>query len=315
MKKNILITGGTGFVGANLVHRLVNEGHKPTVFIRKESNLWRLKNIASKLTLVETDLLDTKLLSQHVKKIKPTHIFHLAVYGAQQGVQKDTIQTYTQNILSSVNLMEVCCKNGFQQYVNIGSSSEYGLKKTAMKEVDMLQPINHYGATKAAISLAASVFSSTYHLPISTLRLFSPYGYWEDRRRFIPTLILNAIQGKCAELSSPSYVRDFIFIDDVIEALLHFITTEKKYNDVFNVGSGHQYTLQQVVDEVNQLSKNKLKVTWNNKKSNQPEPAFWKADISKTKKALSWKPSTSLRQGLKKTYEWILQNKAMYEIK
>jgi nucleoside-diphosphate-sugar epimerase len=315
MKKNILITGGTGFVGANLIHRLVNEGHRPTVFIRKESNLWRLKNIASKITCVETDLLNSKLLSKQVKKIKPTHIFHLAVYGAQQGVQKDTIQTYTQNILSSVNLMEVCCKHGFQQYVNIGSSSEYGLKKTAMKEADMLQPINHYGATKAAISLAASVFSGTYKLPISTLRLFSPYGYWEDRRRFIPTLILDAINGKCAELSRPSYVRDFIFIDDVIDALIHFLTAKKHYNEVFNVGSGKQYTLQQVVDEVKLLSKNKLKVTWNNKKSNQMEPLFWKANISKTKKILKWKPTTSLKQGLQKTYEWILQNKNLYAIK
>jgi len=315
MKKNILITGGTGFVGANFVHRLVKEGYKPTVFIRKKSNLWRLKNIVSKIHILETDLQNTKLLSRQVSRIKPSHIFHLAVYGAQQSIQKDIIQTYTQNILSSVNLMEVCCKQGFQQYVNIGSSSEYGLKKSAMKEADILQPINHYGATKAAISLAASVFSTTYRLPISTLRLFSPYGYWEDRRRFIPTLILDAINGKRAELSRPSYVRDFIFIDDVIDALVHFLTSKKHYNEVFNIGSGKQYTLQQVVDEVQDISSNKLKVTWNDRKSNQLEPSFWKADITKTKKQLNWKPRISLKQGLQKTYQWILRNKNLYETK
>ena len=315
MKKNILITGGTGFVGANFVHRLVKEGYKPTVFIRKKSNLWRLKNIVSKIHILETDLQNTKLLSRQVSRIKPSHIFHLAVYGAQQSIQKDIIQTYTQNILSSVNLMEVCCKQGFQQYVNIGSSSEYGLKKSAMKEADILQPINHYGATKAAISLAASVFSTTYRLPISTLRLFSPYGYWEDRRRFIPTLILNAIKGKRAELSCPSYVRDFIFIDDVIDALVHFLTEKKHYNEVFNIGSGKQYTLQQVVDEVRDMSSNKLKVTWNDRKSNQLEPSFWKADITKTKKQLNWKPRISLKRGLQKTYQWILKNKNLYETK
>ncbi|PIV08934.1 hypothetical protein COS52_00105 [Candidatus Roizmanbacteria bacterium CG03_land_8_20_14_0_80_39_12] len=315
MKKNILITGGTGFVGANFVHRLAKEGYKPTVFIRKKSNLWRLKNIVSKIHILETDLQNTKLLSRQVSRIKPSHIFHLAVYGAQQSIQKDIIQTYTQNILSSVNLMEVCCKQGFQQYVNIGSSSEYGLKKSAMKEADILQPINHYGATKAAISLAASVFSTTYRLPISTLRLFSPYGYWEDRRRFIPTLILDAINGKRAELSRPSYVRDFIFIDDVIDALVHFLTSKKHYNEVFNIGSGKQYTLQQVVDEVQDISSNKLKVTWNDRKSNQLEPTFWKADITKTKKQLNWKPRISLKQGLQKTYQWILRNKNLYETK
>lgn len=313
MKKNILITGGTGFVGSNLVHRLVLEGHKPTVFIRKESNLWRLKNILTKIKIVQTDLLNTKLLSQQVRKIKPTHIFHLAVYGAQQGIQKDTIQTYTQNILSSVNLMEVCCRQGFQQYVNIGSSSEYGLKKSAMKEIDMLQPINHYGATKAAISLAASVFSNVYKLPINTLRLFSPYGYWEDRRRFIPSLILDSIRGRGAELSNPSYVRDFIFIDDVVDAFMYFLTSKNQQSGIFNIGSGKQYTLQQVVEEVRTLSKNKLRIIWNSRVSNQLEPSFWKADISKTKKQLGWKPKITLKQGLRKTYKWILENKNFYE--
>lgn len=315
MKKNILITGGTGFVGANLIHRLVQEGHKPTVFIRKESNLWRLKNIKSRIHVIETDLQNIKLLTRQVNKIKPSHIFHLAAYGTQQGLQKDAIQTYSQNILSSVNLMEVCCKQGFQQYVNIGSSSEYGLKKSVMKEADVLQPINHYGVAKATISLAASVFSTSYKLPISTLRLFSPYGYWEDKSRFIPTLILNALKGKRAELSSPSYVRDFIFIDDVIDALVYFLTSKKHYNEVFNIGSGKQYTLQQVVDEVQDMSSYKLKVGWNNKKSPQREPSFWKADITKTKKQLNWKPRISLKQGLQKTYRWILENKNLYEIK
>jgi len=314
MKKKILVTGGTGFIGANLVRRLVAMGHKPIIFTRKESNLWRLKDIQTKVKIIQTDLLNPKLLAQQVRRIKPTHIFHLAVYGAQQGIQNDMIQTYTQNILSSVNLMEACCRQGFEQYVNIGSSSEYGLKKSAMKEKDMLQPINHYGATKAAISLAASVFSSTYKLPISTLRLFSPYGCWEDKRRFIPTLILDAINGRTAELSSLTYVRDFIFIDDVIDAFMHFLTSKKQYNDVFNIGSGKQNTLQQVVDIVRENASKDFKVKWNNHSSNQPEPQFWKADISKTKSQLNWKPKTSLKQGLQKTYQWIMNNKQLYEI-
>jgi nucleoside-diphosphate-sugar epimerase len=313
MKKNILITGGTGFVGANFVHRLVLEGYKPTLFIRKESNLWRVRNILSKIEIIETDLQNIKLISSQIHKIKPTHVFHLAIYGAQQGVQKDAIETYTQNIISSVNLMEASCKEGFQQFVNIGSSSEYGLKKSAMKEVDLLAPINHYGATKAAISLAASVFSNTYHLPICTLRLFSPYGYWEDRRRFVPSLITSAITGKLAALSSPVYVRDFIFIDDVIDAFMHILGSEKTYSEILNIGSGKQYTLKEVVQGIRTVSSGKLKVTWNNRKSNQLEPAFWKADISRTKKALNWKPTTTLRQGLEKTYQWMLENKNIYE--
>lgn len=313
MKKNILITGGTGFVGANFVHRLVHEGYKPTLFVRKESNLWRLKSIASKITAIETDLHNIRLLTQQVRKIRPTHIFHLAIYGAQQGIQKDVIQTYTQNIISSVNLMDISCKQGFRQFVNIGSSSEYGLKKSAMKEKDLLTPINHYGATKAAISLAASVFSNTYHLPICTLRLFSPYGYWEDGRRFVPSLIKSAINGTLAELSSPDYVRDFIFIDDVVDAFMNILRSEKTYSEILNIGSGRQHTLKQVVQEMRTVSSSKLKVTWNNRKSNQLEPDFWKADISHTKKALNWKPITTLRQGLKKTYQWMLKNKNLYE--
>ena len=182
-----------------------------------------------------------------------------------------------------------------------------------MKEKDLLAPINHYGATKAAISLAASVFSKTYQLPLCTLRLFSPYGYWEDGRRFIPSLVRSVINGKRVELSSPAYVRDFIFIDDVIDAFMHILGSKKTYSEILNIGSGKQYTLKQVVQEIQTITSGKLKVTWNNRKSNQLEPAFWKADISRTKKALNWKPTTTLRQGLEKTYQWMLENKSLYE--
>lgn len=315
MKKNILVTGGTGFVGANLVHRLVKEGHKPHVLIRKESNLWRIQHIKSKIHIIETDLQNNKLLARQVSRIKPTHIFHLATYGAAQGVQKDTIETYKQNILSSVNLMDICCKQGFEQYINVGSSSEYGLKKAAMKERDMARPVNHYGVTKAAITSAASVFSTTYKLSISTLRLFSPYGYWEDKKRFIPSLIAASIEGKVAILSNPVYVRDFIFIDDVIDIFMFFLASMKQYCDVFNIGSGKQYTLQQVVDEVKELSHNNLKIAWNRRISNQQEPKFWKAGIIKAQNEFNWIPKTTLKEGLKKTYQWILKNKDIYETK
>lgn len=313
MKKRILITGGTGFIGANLVHRLVKEGYRPTVFVRKSSNLSRLQNIISKIQCIETDLQNRKLLSQQIRQIKPTHIFHLAVYGAHQAMQKNVFQTYTQNIISSVNLIEICCKQGFQQFINIGSSSEYGLKKAAMKEIDLLHPINHYGVAKMSISLAAAVFNDKYKLPISTLRLFNPYGYFEDKKRFIPYLIQNSIRGKIAKLSSPLYVRDFIFIDDVINALLLFISDKNSYSDIFNIGSGKQYSLQDVINILNVISNNVLKVKWNNHISNQPEPSVWKADISKAKKLLKWKPEITLKQGLQKTYQWIFSNRQYYE--
>lgn len=314
-QKKILVTGGTGFIGANLVRRLVKIGHRPTVLVRKESNFWRLKNIISKVDLLETDILNSERLQKDIDIVGPNYIYHLAVYGTYQGTQKDLRKTFETNIFGTINLLNAGYNAGIEYFVNTGSSSEYGLKETSMNENNILSPVNYYGVTKATTTLVTSTFSMQNKLPAVTLRLFSPYGYYEDKNRFVPTVIMAGIKNEEIELSDPSFVRDFIFIDDVVDAYIYFLDGNKYYGEVFNVGSGKQTKLGDFVNILEKEIGKKIKIKWSGHKSNQFEPKKWQADISKARKELRWKPTTLLKKGLKKTDQWLLANRYFYETK
>ncbi|MDO8609838.1 MAG: GDP-mannose 4,6-dehydratase [bacterium] len=310
--KKILITGGTGFVGANLVHRLINEGYKPTVLIRKDSNVWRLKNIISKIELLETDIFNYERLKKDIGIVRPQYIYHLAVYGAYQTIQKDIKKTLETNIFGTINLLNAGYNSGLEYFVNTGSSSEYGIKEKIMKETDILCPVNYYGVTKAATTLITSTFSIQNKLPAVTFRLFSPYGYYEDKDRFVPTVIMAGIKNEAIELSNPSFVRDFIFIDDVIDAYIYFLNSKKYYGEIFNIGSGKQTKLGDFVKTIEKVLGNKIKIKWTSYESNQFEPKKWQADISKAKSTLNWSPKNSMISGIQKISRWYKENYNLY---
>lgn len=313
--KKILVTGGTGFVGANLVRKLVSLGHKPTVLVRKESNLWRLHDVMSKVKFVQTDMSDYKRLKNDLKKIRPNFIYHLATYGANQSIQNSDTDLVKTNILESYNFLAICCENGFDYFVNTGSSSEYGLKNSPMTELDVLQPVNLYGVSKGAFTLMAQVLSHKHNLPIVTLRLFSPYGYFEDGNRLIPHAILSAIYKRKLTLSNRNFVRDFVFIDDLVTTYVNFLTEKKYYGEVFNIGSGRQHTIKNVIDIIEEKLGKKLKIRWNKHASNQLEPIRWEANMDKSKKYLNWDADTTLAQGLSKTVDWFSKNLTLYNEK
>ena len=311
-EKKILVTGGTGFVGANLVRKLVRVGYRPTVLIRKESNPWRIKDIISKIDLLETDILNYKRLKRDVETVRPHYIYHLAVYGAYQGTQKDLHNTFETNIFGTVNLLNAGYSSGIEYFVNTGSSSEYGLKGTNMKENDVLCPVNYYGVSKATNTLLASAFSTQNKLPTVTLRLFSPYGYYEDKNRFVPTVIMSGIKNKEIELSNQSFVRDFVFVDDVIDAYMYFLNGKKHYGEIFNIGNGKQTKLGDFVKTAEKVLGTKLKIKWSERKSNQLEPQKWQADISKAKSKLNWSPQHTMQDGIQKMYHWYKENYKLY---
>ena len=152
-----------------------------------------------------------------------------------------------------------------------------------------------------------------HNLPIVIFRLFSVYGYFEEKERLIPTIIKSCLENKKLKLSSANSVRDFIFIEDVINAYLATIKKIKKIQgEILNLGTGQQTKIAQVVKLVKEITRSKVKPEYNQIKSVQIEPKTWVADISKAKKSLNWKPKFSLEEGLNRDIEWFKENISLY---
>ena len=192
-RRAYLVTGGAGFVGANLCRRLVEQGEEVHVFARETTDLWRLEGIRDRLHLHEVDIRDAARVTEAVEDIRPAVIYHLATHGAYH-YQRDADTILLVNVFGFWNLVNACDRVGYELFVNAGSSSEYGRKEFAMRETDILEPDSYYAVAKSAQSLLARLCSRMTDRPIVTLRLFSVYGPWEEPTRLIPRLMMAAIE-------------------------------------------------------------------------------------------------------------------------
>jgi nucleoside-diphosphate-sugar epimerase len=309
--EKIFITGATGFVGSNLVRRALREGADVSINIRKTSQTWRIEDILKDVSVIHADLAEYERLNDGLKKICPNIIFHTAVYGGN-AAQKDTGKIIESNISGTVNLLR-CCKNPhFDLFVNTGSSSEYGIKNAPMKESDLLEPVTDYGVSKAAATLFCQKTARAENLPIVTLRLFSPYGPYEQRSRLIPSVILAALQRQNPHIASRDFVRDFIFIDDVLAAYESALTLEDPRGQIYNIGSGVQNTVGAVTDTILHLLGDDVTSVLGQSQSWKFEPSFWQADIQRAASKLKWMPKYTLEQGLERTINWFKENIKLY---
>jgi nucleoside-diphosphate-sugar epimerase len=309
--EKILITGATGFVGSNLVRRSLLDGAEVYINIRNSSDTWRIRDILKDVSVIPADLAEYEKLNDSIKKISPNIIFHTAVYGGN-AAQNDTGKIIESNISGTVNLLRCCQNIDFPLFVNTGSSSEYGIKNTAMKESDILEPITDYGVSKAAATLFCQKTARTENLPVVTLRLFSPFGPYEQKLRLVPSVTLAALQKQNPHIASRGFVRDFIYIEDVLDAYEAALTLKNPRGEIYNIGSGTQHTVGSVTDTIISLLGNEVTCITGRSRAWENEPTFWQADIQRAASELAWVPKYTLEQGLNKTIDWFKEHMKLY---
>lgn len=310
--KKVLITGATGFVGSSLLRRCLQENAEVHILTTEASDKWRINDVINRVHGHCVDLLDCGQLTKIVSDINPKIIFHLAAYGVY-AFQKDVNKVMETNFLGTINLVNACKNIEFELFVNTGSSFEYGIKSVPLNENDMLEPINEYGISKAASTLYCQGISKIENKSMATLRLFTPYGYYEKLPRLIPSVIISCLKSKNPKVSSPESVRDFVFIDDVVDAYIKLVdNSHKAKGEIFNIGYGKQSSIGDAVDIIIGLIGGNVVPEWGSIQDNRIESRMWQADISKAEILLNWKPKYNLDQGLRNTIEWFKENIGLY---
>jgi nucleoside-diphosphate-sugar epimerase len=302
----VFVTGAAGFVGAGATHALLDLGHEVHVLLRPTSRPWRLRSVWSRLHVHRADLLDPGAVRESVRRARPGVILHLATHGAYEH-QADARRIFQTNLLGTYNLLEAAAEQGARLVVNAGSSSEYGLKTGPMCEVDRLEPNSFYAIAKAAQTHLCAFMSRRASLPVVTFRLFSVYGPWEEPARLVPTLIRRARAELPIEMAAPATARDFIYLEDVVSALLGFPRLAEHAGETFNLGTGQQTTLEEVVCLVLELVGSRSEVRWGVMPARQWDSTAWRADTSLTGRQLGWAPRFSLREGLTRTIAWMAE--------
>jgi len=281
--RRVVLTGATGFVGANLAKLLIETTDiELCITVRKSSDFWRISQLRGSLHRIDlVDLGNRGEVSAYLASLQPEIIIHSATYGGFPQ-QKDAEQIVRINLQAAMYLLDGAVACGARQFINTGSSSEYGIKHAPMKEDDICQPVSLYGITKLAATHYCTLIGQTTALRTCTLRLFSPYGPLEDPSRLYPSIV-NALQkNEPPHLSRPDSVRDFIPIEQVADIYIRMMQAEYESGSVINVGSGKQQTIRQFFVKIAALlNKSHIQPLWGQAEMRAYEPQFWQADITK----------------------------------
>ena len=306
--KRALVTGGTGFAGANLVRRLLGEGHEVHLLVRQGSQEWRLDGIRDAVRLHAADLADAEGLAGLVAAIRPDWVFHLAAHGAYAS-QTDPRQMVATNVVGTANLVEACLRTGFEAFVNTGSSSEYGFKDHPPVETERLEPNSHYAVTKAAATLYCRYTAQGRGVRLPTLRLYSVYGPYEEPTRLLPTVVLRGLVGELPPLVDPDVARDFVYTEDVCAAYLLAATRDdQEAGAVYNVGTGVQTTLREVVEVARRVLGIAAEPEWGSMPNRRWDTSTWVSDSRKLRRELGWEPRYSFEEGFRALVDWFREH-------
>jgi len=245
-----------------------------------------------------------------MNKVRPQFIFHLANLGLYGGIDSTLEESVKVNLFGTFNLIDGLEKVGYECFINTGSSSEYGIKTSPMAEDEICQPETNYALTKLAATLYAKSYAKINNKPIVTLRLFSPFGPFDHSSRFIAQAILKMQKGQTVSVRNPNALRDYIFIDDVIDAFTLCIKNYSKLSgEIINIGRGSQISMKYMVELLAKQIGSKTKIIFGKPIKDKN---MWQADIRRAKLKLGWTPKTNLAKGVRTTLEWFKQNSHYY---
>ena len=303
-RRRVLVTGASGFVGANLVRRLAADGHGVTATHRPGADLWRLRD-ATGHSLQPLDVCDEQAVDALIDDTRPQWAFHMAAHGAYSW-QTDARQIFATNLIGTVNLVEACRRSGAcEALVHAGSSSEYGFKDHAPDEDDALEPASDYAVAKAAATLyGRQAAREGDAMRVVTLRLYSVYGPYEDPRRLVPTLLARGLQGELPPLVDPDVARDFVSVHDVVHAFL-LAAAGAEHGTVYNVGSARQTTIREIVRLTSTALNLEAEPQWGSAAKRSWDTSTWVACIDRIRRDLQWQPQIALDEGLRAMVCWL----------
>ncbi len=315
--KTVLVTGGAGFIGSNLVKALLDAGYRVVCIDNFDDTYepeFKEGNIASfasreHFTLYRTDIRDQEAFTKVFTEVKPNYVVHLAAKAETRDAVKNPRPYYSVNIDGTLNVLELCREFGIENLIIASSSSVYGNSTSVPWKEDETadRPLSPYGASKRSIELLAHTYHHNFNLNITCLRFFNAYGE-NNRPGMVPYVWgLKLLRGEEIEISGDgSRRRDFTYIGDTVRGVM--LAMEKPLGfDVINLGNNAPVSLNELVAEFEKIIGAKAKVKSRPSHSASVETTY--GDITKAKKLLDWEPEVTLAEGLPRLVAWLRANR------
>lgn len=297
----VLVAGAGGFIGANLVRALTERGDDVHALVRPGTSLARLDDLLDRISLHRLDASDHAALRECLGQVRPAAVVNAA---RSRPNSVDPLIPVRDNVMAAAALLVSAAGSGSARFVQLGSSTEYEARRERLDESVPLRPTGVHGATKTAATLVCRELAAELGIELVVLRPFQVYGPWDDPRHLVPTAIAAALDDRELVLA-PRGRRDWVFVSDVIEACLLTLDADFGGEELeLNLGSGRQWSNEDVVEKIAELSGRPIKVRLDERAGRPWDRDDWRADPSKAGELLGWKPRHDLAGGLEETIAW-----------
>jgi nucleoside-diphosphate-sugar epimerase len=293
----LLVVGGTGFIGQHVVKKAIEQGFNITVLSKNAFNITnRLKGV----NYLSADIGNKADLLAKLKGRVFDYVVNLGGYVDHSSYSNGGSKVYNSHFNGVKNLVECFDKTNIRAFVQIGSSDEYGNNSAPQHETQREDPISPYSCAKVASTYFLQTLYKTENFPAVILRPFLVYGPGQSEDRLIPHIIKGCGSDVEFSVSGGDQNRDFCYIDDFVRAIFMSFHNKRAYGEVINISSGIQITVKDVINKII-----KIVGSGNPKFGGIPYKSFENmdlyADISKAKLLIQWSPEFNIDEGLRKT--------------
>ena len=293
--KNVLVVGGTGFLGYHVCTKLIKKKYSVLSLSSKKPIK---KRIVKGVKYILADIRNKKEL-EILNKKNINFIINLAGYIDHSGNKKN-LKTH---FIGTKNLADKFLKSKLTNFIQAGTSLEYGNVKSPQKERVREKPVGKYGKTKLQANLYLEKLRKKYGFPYVVLRIYQIFGPNQDSTRLVPFVIRSCLKNLEFPCTHGKQIRDFLYVDDFTDLISKILTSKKKFSGIFNIGSGKPISIQKLINYI----KNKIgKGTplYGKVKMRKEEQMLFFPETKKIKNAINWKPKTSLSTSLNKTIKY-----------
>ena len=290
--KRFVVTGASGTLGSRVIHQLAaRKGIKVLALLREES---RIRIPHDGIEYRRLDFFDREACRAVLREFEPECMIHCAASGVQIPKPK-WFELIRFNVDTTIHLCECLAEQGNCRFVFISTGLAYRETGRPLTEEDALDTRHPYGASKAAADLLVRAAAAEFGVPLTVLRPFSFTGMNDDGNRLFPALLRAVRDGTTVDLSPGTQVRDHCAVDDVAEAVLKSAGDRGTATlGVFNIGSGRDARLREIVEEVIDALALKVKLRWGGRDFSHFEPMHLVADTTRAREGLKWEAHTSL---------------------
>ena len=314
--KNILITGGAGFIGSNFINQILNERDDYYLVnldkLTYAGNLENLKQSEKKKNyrFEKGDITNNEFVSYLFEKHKIKYVINFA---AESHVDRSILGSeifFRTNVIGTNILLEAARKFEVEKFVQVSTDEVYGSlgAEGLFTETTSLSPNSPYSSSKASADLMALAFYHTYGLPVTITRCSNNYGPYQFPEKLIPLMIINAMNNKKLPVYGDGlYVRDWIFVHDHNKAI-NLVFEKGNAGEVYNIGASNEMQNIKIIKLILEYL-NKPEDLIEYVKDRPGHDRRYAIDSAKIKRELNWKPEFSFQEAIKQTIDWYIENK------